>query len=448
MRQIKAGDKFELGVVDLETKNFKGLETKNFKDLEFGDIFVCGCIEHMEYFEFTGPYNDGYRNCAEKSGNRFHRVPRPNEKTEPRNGILVDASKCPTGSKVKWEDYYYIVDKHDDDGGVRLEGEDYAEWVEPTDQVLLISKGDEEILEAACSSGKEYPDGGLLIPLDAAHDFEQENPDAVQIGRDGKFIRYKKRKKSPHPGDITELRNCQMGWIVSPTIKTVAALSSLLMGSDYKITKINEDRVWLNSEIWIKPRRKFKLISKGDQKEMVRVFQVNGKEHYLTIAGANTAIGQGCRGEINEVMVTKEFAKLLHEVEGLDVNGGLKEGGFLMSPGAAKEHERIVKEIAQQSIFTKDPHEPTRWFQEDVNNRPVEVVEEVKEQGRSYACQTFVIPEEFILEMLQRVNGLPSDIVFNTIDEDLLFLLSKEFMNQDRKLRILRDGDGWKVEGT
>jgi len=369
----------------------------------------------------------------------LYRVPRPDEQDkekEPEVGDKISTEECKVGWVIQHED-------DDGDGDEQTVIRNKARYMETVaclyyhnnggtpDRFFLISKGDQEILEAACGSGEpEVGDivafkdckEGWIVRSDACGEYDildQREGKTKVRNRNNHNIAWvintymhtiisKGKDKSPQPGDIVELRDCQVGWTVEYTKDSWHGIDNYI-GHQGTIAKIGSgssfvhytDKQKVSKFIQDNPVTA-KLISKGDE---------GGP---LTLEKLDQAI---------------EEAKVM--------------------AGIHSPNPYLTDSLA--GMFPKKEKMSTKDFQEHMG-RPGEVVEEKVVKERKMRSQRFIMTREFFNEVIQKIGGIPSDTIYNHEDLILTFL-SHDFMDQEVVpedwIRVIPDGKGgWKVEGT
>ena len=107
---------------------------------------------------------------------------------------------------------------------------------------------------------------------------------------------------------------------------------------------------------------------------------------------------------------------------------------------------QAIRDQANKKSFNQQPL-TTKDFQETMGKpRDEEIREAVCASGPRVDAQNFCLPNDFVNEMIQNITGLPNDAKHNC--KAYITLYSLEFQEDRTYINIIRDGDGWKVEGT
>lgn len=212
MREIRLGD-------DVEKSDYKFLiRVRYVDDLKLGDVITFA--GRLVYCQVMTNHGASYFSSYVKD-ETLYRVPRRDEQDkEPE----VEIGECPIRARIKHQDEEYIITGHDEDGDVDIRhvDDEYGDCLYKHSKVLLISKGDQEILEAVCSSGE--PKLGHIVELRKCQlewtvEFEDDKtnyytirmfqgdnvffhgPYASPITEDGKPVLVKLISKYPQPSD-------------------------------------------------------------------------------------------------------------------------------------------------------------------------------------------------------------------------------------------------------
>jgi len=290
-------------------------------------------------------------------------------------------------------------------------------------------------------------------------------------GPDARYQEYKKSdgyfgmpfvlrvpKQEPQVGDIVKLKDCMVGWEIEITQESVDDYMSPGYLSMKQIVTSQENA---NGDVSIKNfltpgRMRVKIISKGEPKvgDIVKLedckvgWEVEFTEESMLDWASTLRLGT------REIIIKLCAEKAYFDEECTEwcVRSIRVKVISKGEPEAEKEGTNLTKEVVAQALRNQTNKKPfaqqhltTKDFQETMGKPSEEEKEAVCDEGPSNEWQTFDFPQEFMIEMVRKIKGMPQDAYF--FSNMHISFKSMEFQDT-YDIEIIRDGDGWKVEGT